>query len=89
MALVDIKLDNFSDDEIISYLERNINHIGPKNLNRLRTLCGFRQSVNLDLGEEYQKIRKRNLFVDNLKMEVIINNFDKYDYQQICEFFEK
>ena len=89
MALIDIQLDEFGDDEIINYLERNIHHVSSKNLSRLRSLCGFKQPPTSSFGELYEKISKRNLFVDDLKMEIILKNIDKYDYQQICEFFEK
>ena len=42
----------------------------------------------LNENELYKAIASRKSMIDQMKMEVILQHLDKYDYLQICEMFE-
>ena len=88
MAFINIGLDEFDSDEIINHLENISKHLTEKQINKLRKICGLSPSENFKYVNLSEKIKKENLLVNDMKLEVILNNLDKYDYAKICEIFE-
>lgn len=88
MALIDVDLNEFSDDEIINHIEHVYKHLNEKQINKLRKICGFSIKENFQNDKILKKIKEKNLLVDDMKLEVILSNIDKYDYLKICEIFE-
>lgn len=88
MGLIDIDLDEFDDDEIINHIEKIYRHLNEKQINKLRKICNFSIRDNLKNDKLLSKIKKENLLINDMKLEVILSNIDKYDYLKICEIFE-
>lgn len=86
-------LDDFSIDEILEHLEWRADYITLSQLNQLKTITkdtdeSFAEQM-LAENALYQKIISLDSAVDMWKMEVIIQNLQKFSYTEICQIFEK
>ena len=94
MACDEFDLDEFDFDEIIEHLNWNQNELTRSQVNTLRRIIKdceycFAQE-ELDKNEIYQKIKSlSNSLNDIMKLEVILSNINKFNYEKICEIFEK
>lgn len=67
-----VDLDDFDTNEIIEHLSWKSSSLSQNQISRINNII----------------ISSRNSMIEQMKMEVILQNLDKYDYLQICEIFE-
>jgi len=77
---IDYDLDDFDLDEIIEHLSWNSNELTRGQVAKIKSV--------INDAEESLSDTPSNSMIDQMKMEVILQHLDKYDYLQICEMFE-
>ena len=89
---VDYDLDDFEMDEIIEHLSWNSNELTRGQVAKIKSVINdAEESLSDEILNEntlYKAIASRKSMIDKMKMEVILQHLDKYDYLQICEMFE-
>jgi hypothetical protein len=75
---VDYDLDDFDLDEIIDHLSWNSEELTKKQVSKIKEI----------INDSEESITPSNSMINQMKMEVILQHLDKYDYLQICEMFE-
>ena len=75
---VDYDLDDFDLDEIIDHLSWNSEELTKEQVSKIKEI----------INDSEESITPSNSMINQMKMEVILQHFDKYDYLQICEMFE-
>jgi len=75
---VDYDLDDFDLDEIIDHLSWNSEELTKEQVSKIKKI----------INDSEESITPSNSMINQMKMEVILQHFDKYDYLQICEMFE-
>ena len=90
---IDYDLDDFTTEEIIEHLGWEADNLTDHELTELKKIVKdvdecFAEQV---LAENYlyQQIERVTSAVDSWKLDVILDNLDKYTYTEICEMFEK
>ncbi|MEI6880375.1 MAG: hypothetical protein WCK82_03455 [Bacteroidota bacterium] len=89
---VDCDLSDFELDEIIEHLSWESSSLTRAQVSRIKHIINdSEESLSDEILNEnklYKSITSRNSMIDEMKMEVIIQNLDKYGYLEICEMFE-
>jgi hypothetical protein len=75
---VDYDLDDFDLDEIIDHLSWNSEELTKEQVSKIKEI----------INDSEESITPSNSMINQMKMEVILQHLDKYDYLQICEMFE-
>lgn len=84
-------LSDFSTEDIIDHLKwESLSHSQLKELKEIvkDTDESFADEV-LAENSLYQKIISLDSATDRWKIEIVLENLDKYTYAEICEMFEK
>jgi len=77
---IDYDLDDFDLDEIIEHLSWESDSLSKAQVSKIKEI--------INDSEESLSDTPSNSMIDQMKMEVILQHLDKYDYLQICEMFE-
>jgi hypothetical protein len=89
---VDYDLNDFDLDEIIEHLSWESSSLSRAQVSKIKQIINdSEESLSDEILNEnklYKSITFRNSMIDEMKMEVIIQNLDKYGYLEICEMFE-
>jgi hypothetical protein len=75
---IDYDLNDFDLDEIIDHLSLNSEELTKAQVSKIKEI----------INDSEESITPSNSMINQMKMEVILQHLDKYDYLQICEMFE-
>jgi hypothetical protein len=75
---IDYDLNDFDLDEIIDHLSWNSEELTKAQVSKIKEI----------INDSEESITPSNSMINQMKMEVILQHLDKYDYLQICEMFE-